>query len=339
MPSIIRTTTVLAGGVAAAAAITRWRREQKAIDFNGKVVLITGGSRGLGLALAEALAAEGAMLAICARNGDDLEQARSRLAAIGAEVLAETCDVGIQNDVERFVEHVKARFGRIDVLINVAGVIIVSPIANQTIDDYHLAMDTMFWGVVHATFAVLPDMIERGSGSIVNITSIGGKLSVPHLSAYSSAKFAAVGFSEGLTAELAGTGVRVTTVVPGLMRTGSARNARFKGQHEYEYNWFALGASLPALTVDVTTAAERILNAVRRGDAVALLDLKTHIATRLLSLAPDTAVTVFGLVNQLMPTASRDGNQDRPGYECETPLTQSFLTTLGRRAAERFNQI
>jgi short-subunit dehydrogenase len=181
-------------------------------------------------------------------------------------------------------------------------------------------------------------MVERGSGNIVNITSIAGKLSVPHLLAYSSAKFAAVGFSEGLAAELAGTGVKVTTVLPGLMRTGSYRNAFFKGQCEYEYTWFGLGASLPVLTVSTETAVERILDATRRGDAVALLDLKTHLATRIHALMPDTAVSAFGLVNRLMPGPVPDGFEEHPGFECETPLTQSFVTSLGREAAERYNQ-
>jgi short-subunit dehydrogenase len=199
-------------------------------------------------------------------------------------------------------------------------------------------MDAMFWGVVHMTLAVLPDMVTRGSGSIANITSIGGKFPAPHLVPYEAAKFAAVGFSEALTVDLAGTGVRVTTVVPGLMRTGSYRNALFKGQHEYEYTWFGLGASLPGITASVPTAVERILNAIRRGDAVAQLDLKTHLATRLHGLMPDSTVTALGLINRLMPGPAPDGDRLLPGRECETPVTQSFVTALGREAGRRYNQ-
>lgn len=339
MPGILRTVTILAGSTAAVMVLTRLRREQDTVDFSGKVVMINGGSRGLGLGLAEALARQGAKLAICARNPAGLDDARSRLVEIGAEVFAEPCNVGSQEDVERFVQRVRDRFGRIDILINVAGVIITGPFMNQQIDDFRLSMDTMYWGVVHPTFAVVSEMVERGSGSIVNITSISGKLGVPHFTTYASAKFAAVGFSEALTAELAGTGVRVTTVVPGLMRTGSHRNALFKGQHEFEYTWFSLGATLPGLSMSVPTAVERILSAVRRGDAVAMLDLKTHLATRIHGLMPDTTVTGLGLVNRLMPGPVPDGFEARPGYECETPVTQSFLTALGRDAAQRYNQV
>src|SRR5207237_10885730 len=119
-------------------------------------------------------------------------------------------------------------------------VISVGPILSQELKDFQEAMDVMFWGTVHPTLAVLPQMLTRGRGRIVNITSIGGKVSVPHLVPYGCAKFAAVGFSEGLHAEVKRFGVNVTTVVPGLMRTGSHLNASLKGKQEYEYGWFAL---------------------------------------------------------------------------------------------------
>ena len=339
MPGIFRTTMMLAGGAAAAIVVNRLRREQNTIDFHDKVAVVTGGSRGLGLGLAEALARQGAKLAICARDPEQLDVARQHLESLGAEVLAEPCNVGSQEDVEQFIGAVRERFGRVDVLINNAGIISVGPVLNQETEDYSRAMDAMFWGVVHPTLAVLPEMAARGSGSIANITSIGGKFPAPHLVPYEAAKFAAVGFSEALTVDLSGTGVRVTTVVPGLMRTGSYRNALFKGQHKYEYTWFGLGASLPGFTMSVPTAVERILTAVRRGDAVALLDLKTHLATRLHGLMPDSTVTALGLVNRLMPAPSPDGDRLLPGHQTETPLTQSFLTAMGREAAERYNQV
>jgi NAD(P)-dependent dehydrogenase (short-subunit alcohol dehydrogenase family) len=338
MPGVFRTAATLAGGAAAAIAVNRLRREQNTIDFHDKVAIVTGGSRGLGLGLAEALARKGAKVAICARDASELEDARRRIEAFGAEIVAEPCNVGAQEDVEQFVRQVRERFGRIDILINNAGIISVGPALNQELEDYRRAMDAMFWGVVHPTLAVLPEMVARGSGSIATITSIGGKFPAPHLAPYEAAKFAAVGFSETLTVDLSGTGVRVTTVVPGLMRTGSYRNALFKGQHEHEYTWFGLGASLPGLTMSVDTAVERILAAVRRGDTVALLDLKTHIATRLHGLMPDSTVAALGLVNRLMPGPALDGDKLLPGHEAETPLTRSFLTAFGREAARRYNQ-
>jgi short-subunit dehydrogenase len=106
------------------------------------------------------------------------------------------------------------RVGLIDVLVNNAGLIRVGPFAAMTLDDFQQTMDVMFWGPLHTTLAVLPSMRERKQGSIVNIVSIGGKVGVPHLLPYSCAKFALVALSEGLRAELAPDGIRVTTIVP-----------------------------------------------------------------------------------------------------------------------------
>ena len=139
--------------------------------------------------------------------------------------------------------------GFIDILVNNAGVMAVGPLESQTIEDFQQAMDTMFWGPVRSTLATLPAMIQRRHGRIVNISSIGGKVSIPHLLPYSCAKFAVTGFSEGLHAEVKKYGVHVLTVVPGLMRTGSHLNAEFRGKHEQEYGWFALSGTNPLTSI------------------------------------------------------------------------------------------
>jgi NAD(P)-dependent dehydrogenase (short-subunit alcohol dehydrogenase family) len=193
---------------AAALAAEKIVKRTTALDLQGKRAVVTGGSRGLGFALAQELRAQGARVAICARGEEQLMRARAKL---GDDVVAIPCDVSDRAQVDAFIGEV----GPVDALVNNAGVIAVGPWQTQTIDDFRESMDIQFWGVVHTTLAVLPSMIDRGGGRIANVTSIGGKVSVPWLLPYNSAKFAAVGFSEGLRAELAGTGVKVTTVVPG----------------------------------------------------------------------------------------------------------------------------
>jgi short-subunit dehydrogenase len=155
---------------------------------------------------------------------------------------------------------------------------------------------------------------------------------------YGSAKFAAVGFSEGLHAELAKDGVNVTTVVPGLMRTGSHINAFFKSRHREEYTWFSLSASLPVTAMSASRAARQIVRAAQRGDAEIILGLEAQVLTRLSGLFPGTTVRALGLVNRLLPKAGGIGQERRLGRESETRVTQSFLTTLGHRAAERYQQ-
>jgi short-subunit dehydrogenase len=315
-----------------------YQRVRSGESVAGRVVLITGSSRGLGLALAEEFAAQGARLVICARDQRELENARARLAGHGAEVLAVTCDVTVQDDVQSLVNEATARFGHIDVLVNNAGVIQVGPLEAQTLSDFQEAMDVMFWGTVYPTLAVLPQMRQRGSGHVANITSIGGKVSVPHLLPYSCAKFAAVGFSEGLRAEMARHRIKVTTVVPGLMRTGSHLNAYFKGKNEDEFTWFSLGATLPVAAMSARRAARRIVAAIRRGQAELILTPQAKALAMIHGVAPGTTADLLAVVNRLLPQAEGRDRDRHLGRESETPLTRSPLTALGRKAARELNQ-
>lgn len=315
-----------------------YQRLRSGEGLAGRVVLITGASRGLGLALAEEFARQGSRLVICARDERELEAARARLAALGAEVLAITCDVGVQDDVQSLVKEATARFGHVDVLVNNAGVIQVGPLESQTLMDFQEAMDVMFWGTVYPTLAVLPQMRQRGGGRIANITSIGGKVSVPHLLPYSCAKFAAVGFSEGLRAELSRHGIKVTTVVPGLMRTGSHLNAWFKGKHEDEFTWFSLGATLPVAAMSARRAARRIVGAIRRGQAELILTPQAKALAMVHGVAPGATADLLGVVNRVLPQAEGRDRERHLGRESETRLTRSPLTALGRKAARELNQ-
>ena len=329
---------LLAGGIGLGLMGRALWRRLKAIDLRGRVVVITGSSRGLGFALAQEFARKGASLVICARSQSDLETARRALAEQGAQVLAIPCDLRDREQARRLIEQATAHFGRVDVLVNNAGTILTGPILSQTMQDFEETMGILFWGTVYTTMAVLPQMRQRKSGRIVNITSIGGKVSVPHLLSYCSAKFAAVGFSEGLHAELAQDGISVTTVAPGLMRTGSHVNAIFKGRHREEYTWFSLGASLPVTAMSAGRAARQIVRAAQRGDTEIILGLEAQLLARLAGLFPGTTVRAFGLVNRLLPKAGGIGQERRLGRESETRVTQSFLTALGHRAAQRYQR-
>ena len=327
----------LAGGIAVAAraAIRRSRR----IDFAGLVVLITGGSRGLGLVLAREFGRHGARVVVCARTEDDLARAREDLAQRGVDALAIPCDVTRRTEVEALVRRVVAERGRIDVLVNNAGIIDVGPLETMTIDDFERAMATNFWSAVYTTLAVLPGMRTRGAGRIVNVASIGGKLAVPHLVPYSASKFAVVGLSHGLRAELARHRILVTTVSPGLMRTGSPRNASFKGRHRAEYAWFAVSDSLPGVSMDVERAARRIVRACRDGEADVVLSLPARLAALAHGLVSGPVTDLMGLVSRLLPDAGGIGTERKRGWESESAIAPSWLTTLGDAAARRHNQL
>ena len=233
---------------------------------SGQVAIVTGGSRGLGFLLARELAREGCRLAICARDGAELERARVDLERRGAEIIAIRCDVADPTAATALIEETERRLGPVDILVNNASIMHVAPVEALAAREFQQALAVNFWGTVHPTLAALPGMRARRRGRIVNITSIGGKVSVPHLLPYGAAKFAAVGFSEGLAAEVARDGVRVVTVVPGLMRTGSYLHAEFEGNAPGEFTWFALGSSLPGVSMDAERAARRIVRAIKRSE-------------------------------------------------------------------------
>jgi len=309
-------------------------------DLHGQVALITGASRGLGLALAHRFADEGCRLVICARDAAELARAERELAERGAEVLAIPCDVGDRDQVARLVEQATTHFGRVDLLVNNAGVIQAGPIETATPEVFQYSLDVMLWGVIYPTLAVLPQMRARRSGRIVNITSFGGKIAVPHLVAYSAAKFAAVGFSEGLRAELAADGVTVVTVCPGEMRTGSYQNALFAGDREAEFRWFALGAALPT-TISAERASRAIVRATKRGQAELIFPWTFNLLARLHGLAPGLVTDTLGLVNRALPRRDDVTPGAERGSQIEPRVRDrlwDLVTTAGRQEAERWHQ-
>ncbi len=329
---------LLAGGVGLVAAWTvrsaihrrRW------FDYSGKCVIVTGGSRGLGLVLARRLIDAGARVAICARSQDDLAVAEEVLKERGGEVIAIRCDVREQEDVQQMVAEVLSRLGTVDALFNVAGVIEVGPLDSMTLEDFHNSMATHCWGSLHTVLAVLPEMRRKGWGRIVNVASIGGKQAVPHLIPYAASKFALVGLSNGLRTELAPEGILVTTVCPGLMRTGSPRNARFKGKHRQEYAWFSIGAALPLVTISAEAAAEQILLACQRGQGEVLI---SSTLMKLQSLAPHATQTFLNLVARLLPEMGGIGRHAARGYASSSAWSPSWLTYLNEEAAARNNEL
>lgn len=329
-----------AGLIATGVALRTLLRRNRRWSFKNRVVLITGGSRGLGLVLARQFAAEGARLAIIARDSHELDLACRDLHARGAEVLSIPCDVRDESSVRQAVDATLQKFGRIDVVVNNAGIIQVAPLENMSRADFEQCMAVHLWGPLNLIQAVLPHMRKQRQGRIVNISSIGGEVAVPHLVPYSASKFALVGLSDGLHAELAESGIYVTTVCPGLMRTGSPGRAFFKGRHEQEYTWFAISDSLPLMTVSAERAAKAIMNACRYGDAHLVISLSAKMVTFFTSIFPNLAADALALVHRLLPAPLIGaGDQTWTGMESQTAWAPSLLTRLSDRAAARNNEL
>jgi NAD(P)-dependent dehydrogenase (short-subunit alcohol dehydrogenase family) len=325
-------------GIGALTAFAAVKRARRSFDFKDKVVLITGGSRGLGLVLAREFAAAGARIAICARSAEELAAAKEDLESRGAEVFDAICDVTVQEEIDHLVGDVCMRFGQIDVLVNNAGVIQVGPLAAQTEQDFEDAMDIHFWAPYRMIQTVLPVMRGAGSGRIINIASIGGKVAVPHLAPYCASKFALVGLSSALHAELAKENIFVTTVCPGLMRTGSHVNAYFKGQNEKEYALFSISNALPVSSVSAESAARQIVRAARRGDAELIISPQAKIAAKMNALFPEMTADILSLVNSLLPANGGIGTAKVRGKESESWIAPSVLTTLADKEIIQNNE-
>ena len=330
-----------AAGVTAIVLAQAWRR-RSSYDFANKSVVITGGSRGLGLIMARELADEGARLTLVARDEQDLANAAADIRARQpfADVLTVAADVRRRYDAERVIAQAFERFGRVDVLINNAGIIQVGPVDHMKVSDYEDAMNTHFWGPLYMTLAALPHMRREGGGRIVNISSIGGRIGLPHLVPYAASKFALTGLSDSLRYELAEENILITTVCPGLMRTGSPLNASFKGNHPQEYAWFAISDSLPLATIDADRAARQIIAACRRGDAELVITVQAKVAILARTVAPELFATAMSFINSLLPAPTgREGDQARLGRDSESKWAPSTLTEPTYRAAEENNEM
>ncbi len=314
-------------------------------EHSAPLALVAGASRGLGLLIARELGLRGHRLVICARDAEELAVAKQMLTERGYDVHTEVCDVADEAAVAALVDGVEQRFGPIEVAIVVAGVIQVGPLAAMTRGHFEEAISIMLWGPINVALKVAEQMRPRRRGRIGVITSIGGLISVPHLLPYSTAKFGAVGFSSGLRAELAGTGIKVTTVAPGLMRTGSHLRAEFVGRHAAEFGWFSLGASLPLISMNAERAADQIVDGVLAGRAYVVTTPLAKIGMRVNGLAPALTAGMMGVMSRVLPSAPRrrsgptlEGWQAEQQAEPGRRRVIKSLTTLGRAAAGRWNE-
>lgn len=312
----------VAGTVAAVAVGTLLVRALRGWSVpDNAVVVITGGSRGLGLAIAKRFARKPVRLVLVARDRAELQAAQEAILSKSQHLRPEDfylIDADLLNTSEcrRVIDETIARFVRIDVLINDAGIIEVGPLESQPLDAFERALKLYYVAPLHLIWAALPHMraqepLPGGKyrASIVNISSIGGKMPVPHLLPYVGGKFALTGLSEGLHMELRKDRIRVTTVCPGLMRTGGEDHAHFYGQEDKEAAWFKTSAKMPGLSASVSHAANRIYNAVAMGCAEITITPQACLAARAHGMSPGCVQFAGSLVNEyILPSPPMQEN-------------------------------
>lgn len=323
-------------GIAALAATNL----KKPFSFRSKVVLITGGSRGLGLALAKKFAKEGAKVCILARDSEELDQAETILHALTSaqNIMTCVCDITNLEQLNSAIEKTLGRWGNLDVLVNNAGSILVGPFETMNLDDFEAQMKLHLYANINATKRVLPIFKQKGEGRIINICSMGGKVAVPHMLPYDSSKFALAGFSQGITAELAKDNIAVTTVYPTVMRTGSPIQAVFKGDSKKEFSWFANADVFPGFSLDANATAAKIVEASREKKSELIPSAAGNLRMFLGAFFPELMLYGMSLVNRLMPTGR--SMLYRTGAQCltdKTYLTKSLQRTAAQ-AEEEYNQ-
>lgn len=326
-------------GVALGVVVAKAARARRRISFAGKRVIVSGGSRGLGLVMARVLAQEGARVALLARDPEELARAKADVRAIEpqAEVLTIVCDVAHQLEVTQSVEQVVSAWGGVDVVFNVAGVIQVGPWEHMKTKDFEEALDVHLWGPLNMMRAVMPHMLTNGFGRIVNVASVGGTVGLPHMLPYAASKAALINLSSALSAEVSRYGIRVSVAVPGLIRTGSHVNARFKGHHEQEYAWFASAESMPVLSVSAERAAKQIIGAGRYGDYHVAIGWPARLAEIANGLAPNLTARALSCANRAMPEKDgHAGEESRSGWNSRDPEATS--TRLLDRKGSGMNQ-
>jgi len=334
--------TALAAGALAvgAALLARGLRAARAIGFHGKTVVIAGGSRGLGFVMARQFGREGARVVLAARDQGELDRAAEELRGDGIEVSALACDVMKREDAERLIQHAVSQHGTIDILVNNAGIIQAGPLEHMQQSDFEEAMAVHFWGPLYTMLAALPHMRATG-GRIVNVSSIGGKIGVPHLAPYCASKFALSGLSESVRAELAKDGIYVTAVYPGMMRTGSPYNAWFKGRHREEFTWFVISDSIPVMSISADRAAAQIVDACRHGDPELVITWPAKLAVMINGVMPEAIALGMSVANRLLPgpLEGEGGNVRHSGWQSLSNWAPSKLTTLTDRAAAENNEL
>ena len=284
--------------------------------FKDKVAVVTGGSRGLGLEIARQICARGGKVTLLARNEEELARAKNDLARFATEVLTIPCDLSETAQIQSAVQQTLQNFHKIDILINNAGIIEVGPLAHMQFKDFDRAMRLHFWAPFILYFLIVPHMRTKGGGRIVNISSIGGRVAVPHMAPYSASKFALAGFSDAIRAELATANIYVTTVTPGMMRTGSHVHATFKGDHAAEFRWFDRSRKIPFASISAERAARKIVHACARGKRVVVMPFTAYLIIAANAVFPNLMARIMKVFNGgLPPQVSQSGDEPTTGAQ------------------------
>ncbi len=290
-----------------ATLVSRARRYSLA----GKNALVTGGTRGLGFAVARVLVEKGAHVAIVAPSASEVVRAiddlRQSPGGSSARIVGQSCDLRDGQAIVAMVEAVRAKIGPVDVLVNGPGSIEIGPLDAMTFEDFDEAMKLHAFAPLRTMLAVRDGMRARGGGRIANIAAVSGVGAWARGLSHPASRFALVGLSHRMRAELARHGIRVSTIAPGLVGAGSPRRASLMGDHDREYGWFAVADTLPLVSMDLDHAARRVVRAIERGEGHVVMGLPARVAALVEALAPGLVAEAMTLASEFLPQRRGQG--------------------------------
>lgn len=266
------------------------------MELRGKRAVVTGASSGIGRCVALALARRGATLAVAARREPELAALAAECELLGVRCVVIAADVSNASDCRRIIETATRELGGVDILVNNAGFAIFDAIADAKSEDLRSMMDTNYFGAFHCAQAVLPQMLARGDGTIVNVASIVGIMGFARMGGYAATKFALVGFTESLRAEVASRGVRVSMVCPGTTRTDFFRTAEHGKMP---------GASRLILAVSPERVARSVLHAIDAGSYRLIVPWMAAAYMKMKEIFPRTAHFLMRTVSALIERKSK----------------------------------
>jgi 3-oxoacyl-[acyl-carrier protein] reductase len=225
------------------------------LNLHGQTAIVTGGTKGIGRAIAEALLGEGVDVCISARHEDEIERAVSELGDVAeAKVTGVVCDVRDYEEVKALVEHAATELGGVDILVNNAGIGIFASVEELKPEDFRAVLETNLFGVYYCCHEAIPQMKRRGSGFIINISSLAGVNAHPQMAAYNASKFGLNGFSEALMQEVRQDNIKVSYIMPGSVNTNFGG-----GEPGAEKSWALQPADIAQVVLDLLHHPERSL--------------------------------------------------------------------------------
>jgi NAD(P)-dependent dehydrogenase (short-subunit alcohol dehydrogenase family) len=225
------------------------------MNLNGKTAIVTGSTKGIGRAIAEALVREGVNVCISARNAGEVEQAVSELGDAGeGGVTGAVCDVRDYDEVKALVEHTVEEFGGVDVLVNNAGIGVFGRVEETTPENFRAVLETNLFGVFYCCREAIPQMKKRGGGYIINISSLAGTNAHPKMTAYNASKFGLNGFSEAMMQEVRHDGIKVSYIMPGSVNTHFGNE-----EPDESKDWQLQPADIARVVLDLLHMEERSL--------------------------------------------------------------------------------